>query len=195
VRAGARTTEDYEVAVDQAIVEADSILTTFAAVLRIAQIEAGTRQSAFATLDLSEIFRRVADAYAAVAEDHGQKLVANIAPGLMIQGDRELLVQMLVNLVENAIRHTRAGTTIALDLEGGVDGVIGRVCDNGPGIPADARPKVFRRFYRLEASRTTPGSGLGMALVAAVAELHRIRIELGDNRPGLRVALIFPMRS
>ena len=190
-KAGARSAEDYEAAVDNAIAEADSILATFAALLRIAQIEAGTRQIAFAELDLSEIFRHVADTYTAVAEDCGQRLVANIAPGLTTRGDRELLVQMLANLVENAIRHTPAGTTIALDLEEAAGCVLGRVSDNGPGIPADARAKVFQRFYRLEASRTTPGSGLGLALVAAVAELHRIRIELADNGPGLRASLEF----
>src|SRR6202043_2174803 len=95
-------------------------------------------------------------------------------------------------LVENAIRHTPAGTIIAIDLEGEAGGVLGRVSDNGPGIPADARAKVFQRFYRLEASRSTPGSGLRLALVAAVAELHRIRIELADNGPGLRASLTFP---
>jgi signal transduction histidine kinase len=190
-RAKARSAEYYEVAVDQAIAETDSILATFTALLRIAQIEAGTRKAAFAALDLSEIFQGVADAYSAVAEDRGQRLVATIAPGLKIRGDRELLVQMLANLVENAIRHTPAGTTIGLDLERAADGVLGRVSDNGPGIPADARAKVFQRFYRLEASRTTPGSGLGLALVAAVAELHRIRIDLADNGPGLRASLTF----
>jgi signal transduction histidine kinase len=194
-RAGARSAEDYEAAVDQAIAEVDSILATFAALLRIAQIEAGTRQAAFAAVDLSEIFRRVADAYAAVAEDRGQTLVATIAPGLTILGDRELLVQMLANLVENAIRHTPAGTTIALDLVGGAGGVLGRIRDDGPGIPAGVRAKVFQRFYRLEASRTTPGSGLGLALVAAVAELHRIRLELADNNPGLSVSLSFARDS
>jgi signal transduction histidine kinase len=194
-RAAARSAEDYETAVDQAIAEADSILATFAALLRIAQIEAGTRKAAFAALDLSEIFQHVADAYAAVAEDRGQRLLANIAAGLPIHGDRELLIQMLANLVENAIRHTPAGTTIAIGLESAAGGALARVSDNGPGIPADARAKVFRRFYRLEASRTSPGSGLGLALVAAVAELHRIRIELADNGPGLRVSLFFPKSS
>lgn len=191
-RASARTVEAYEAAVDQAIAETDSILSTFAALLRIAQIEAGTRRTAFAIVDLTEVFQRVADAYAAVAEDHGQTLKASIASGLMIRGDRELLVQMLANLIENAIRHTSRGTIIALDLEVRADGIVGSVSDDGPGIPAEARAKVFQRFYRLEASRTAPGSGLGLALVAAVAELHRIRIELEDNQPGLRVALHFP---
>jgi signal transduction histidine kinase len=194
-RAKARSAEDYEAAVDQALAETDAILATFTALLRIAQIEAGTRQAAFAVLDLSEIFRRVAEIYSAVAEDRGQRLIATISPGLTFRGDRELLIQMLANLVENAIRHTPAGTTIALDLERTAGVVVGRVSDNGPGIPADARAKVFQRFYRLEASRTTPGSGLGLALVAAVAELHRICIELADNGPGLRVSLRFPKGS
>ncbi len=194
-RARARTVEDYAAAVDRAIAETDAILSTFAALLRIAQIEAGTRRTTFSTVDLTDVFQRVADAYTAVAEDRGQMLKATIARGLMVRGDRELLVQMLANLIENAIRHTPAGTTIALDLESTPDGIVGSVSDNGPGIPADARAKVFQRFYRLEASRTAPGNGLGLALVAAVADLHRIRIELGDNQPGLRVALHFSTGS
>jgi signal transduction histidine kinase len=191
-RAKARSAEDYEVAVDRAIAETDAILATFTALLRIAQIEAGTRQGAFSVIDLSEIFRHVAEIYSAVAEDRGQRLIATISPGLTFRGDRELLIQMLANLVENAIRHTPAGTTIALDLKRAPGGLVGRVSDDGSGIPADARSKVFQRFYRLEASRTTPGSGLGLALVAAVVELHRIRIELADNGPGLRISLNFP---
>jgi signal transduction histidine kinase len=194
-RARARTVEDYEAAVDHAIAETDSILSTFAALLRIAQIEAGTRRTAFAIVDLTEVFQRVVDAYAAVAEDRGQTLKASIASGLVIRGDRELLVQMLANLIENAIRHTSGGTIIALDLEARADGIVGSVSDDGPGIPAEGRAKVFQRFYRLESSRTAPGSGLGLALVAAVAELHRIRIELEDSQPGLRVALHFPKGS
>jgi signal transduction histidine kinase len=103
-----------------------------------------------------------------------------------------LLTLMLANLVENAICHTPEGTPIALALERRPGGPVGSVADRGPGIPAEARPKVFQRFFRLEPSRSTAGSGLGMALVAAVAELHGIAVTLADNEPGLKVLLEFP---
>ena len=191
VRLKARRIEEDETAVDQAITDTDAILRTFAALLRIAQIEAGTRKAAFSSVDLSRIFQSIADAYGAVAEDQGQTLAVAIEPGLRTWGDRELLTQMLANLVENAIRHTPEGTRITLVLEHGTTGPVGIVADNGPGIPADAREMVFRRFFRLERSRSTIGSGFGLSLVAAVADIHGIAIKLADNDPGLKVLLDF----
>jgi signal transduction histidine kinase len=134
----------------------------------------------------------VGEAYAPVAEDRGQRLKAIVASAPLIQGDRELLTQMVANLIENPIRHCPADVeiTIGLALEGGSP--VLRVADTGPGIPASEREKVFRRYYRLEASRTTPGSGLGLALVKAVADLHGASVELSDNNPGLRVTVRFP---
>lgn len=183
--------EDYEAVIDQAIADTDAILKTFTALLRIAQIEAGTRKSAFSTVDLSSVFRSIVEAYGAVAEDRRQTLSAKIAPDIRVRGDRELLTQMLANLVENAIRHTPAETHIELALERRPAGPLGIVADNGPGIPAEAREKVFRRFFRLERSRSTAGSGLGLSLVAAVADIHGIAITLADNEPGLEVLLEF----
>jgi len=190
-RDGAESAADFRTAVEQAIGETDQILETFGALLRIAQIEAGTRRADFQTIDLSDVVRSIVETYAPVAEDHGHRLSAETAPGIAVPGDRPLLVQMLANLVENAIRHTPAGTAIAIALEAGARGPVLTVSDNGPGIPEDERKKVFRRFYRLDASRTTPGNGLGLSLVAAVAELHRITIALEDAQPGLRVVLQF----
>ncbi len=190
-RLRSRSVADYEAAVDEAITETDAILTTFAALLRIAQIEAGSRRAGFADIDLSAVFEAVAEAYAPVAEDRGQSIAIEIAPGLSARGDRQLLTQMLANLVENAINHAPAGAQIELQLRNGVEGPVAVVADDGPGIPADARDLVFKRFFRLEHSRTTPGSGLGLALVAAVANLHRLKIELRDNAPGLKVCLRF----
>jgi signal transduction histidine kinase len=191
-RSKARRIEDYETVVDQAISDTDAILATFAALLRIAQIEAGTRKAAFSTVDLSRIFQSITDAYGAVAEDRGQRLAVAIEPGLSVRGDRELLTQMLANLVENAIRHTPEGTRIQLALEQSPTGPVGIIADDGPGIPAEARDKVFRRFFRLERSRSTAGSGLGLSLVAAVADIHVIAITLADNEPGLKAVLDFP---
>lgn len=118
----------------------------------------------------------------------------DIQPGVTIDGDRDLLVQMLANLIENAIKHTPAGTTVLLKLASAPGLLTAMVADTGLGIPASARDKVFRRFYRLDKSRASPGNGLGLALVAAVADLHRIMVRLEDNEPGLRVTLTFPSR-
>ena len=193
-RLKAHDVEDYEIAVDQAIADTDTILKTFAALLRIAQIEAGTRKAGFSPVDLSRVFQAIADAYGAVAEDHGQTLAAVIAPDIRVQGDRELLTQMLANLVENAIRHTPAGSRIDLVLKRDGSGPVGMVSDTGPGIPPETRDKVFQRFFRLERSRSTAGSGLGLSLVAAIADIHGIAVTLSDNEPGLRVRLDFPPR-
>lgn len=190
-QADACSMADYETAVDAAIADADAILGMFAALLRIAQIEAGTRRAAFSALDLSSLFQSIAETYGAVAEEREQRLTAEIEPGIHGRGDRELLTQMLANLVENAIRHTPRGARIRLSLERRTAGPLGIVADNGPGIPGEAREKVFRRFFRLERSRSTAGSGLGLSLVAAVADLHGIAVTLADNEPGLKVVLQF----
>jgi signal transduction histidine kinase len=177
---------------EAALAEIDGILATFSALLRIAQIESGSRRSGFRQVDLSELFGRLAEAYAPVAEDRGQQFSAAIEPGVTHTGDRELLTQMVANLVENAIRHAPEGAAVAMRLrigEGGRPEAV--IADNGPGIPKAETGNVFRRFYRLERNRTTAGNGLGLPLVAAVAELHGIRLELGDNRPGLIVTLRF----
>ena len=191
-RAKATTVADYEAAVDKAIAETDEILDTFGALLRIAQIEAGTRRAAFTDVDLSGVLQTIVETYAAVAEDHHHGLTSRIADGIAVQGDRQLLTQMIANIVENALRHTPAGTRIELALAGPPAAPVCTIRDDGPGIPEPERQKVFRRFYRLDSSRATPGSGLGLSLVAAVAELHRIAVEIGDNQPGLRVTLRFP---
>jgi signal transduction histidine kinase len=177
--------------IEQSIAELDAILETFSALLRISQIEAGARRAAFSNLHLGPLVATVSETYIPVAEDRGQKLRTAIADAPSIHGDRELLTQMMANLIENSIRHCPAGAEIAVRLshENGVP--VLRVADNGPGVPEAEREKVFRRFYRLEASRTTPGSGLGLALVKAVADLHAASVELADNRPGLCVTVRF----
>jgi signal transduction histidine kinase len=190
-RTKATTVADYETAVDKAIAETDEILDTFGALLRIAQIEAGTRRAAFTDVDLSGVLQTIVETYAAVAEDHEHGLASRIADGVTVQGDRQLLTQMFANIVENGLRHTPAGTRIEIELAG-ASAPVCTIRDNGPGIPEPERQKVFRRFYRLDSSRATPGSGLGLSLVAAVAELHRIVVEIGDNQPGLWVTLRFP---
>ncbi|HTN97020.1 MAG TPA: HAMP domain-containing sensor histidine kinase, partial [Nordella sp.] len=181
----------YRAVIDQAIDEIDSILATFSALLRIAQIESGSRKTAFKPVYLSAVAERLADSYRAVAEDDGKALGSTVAQGVVFTGDEELLTQMLANLVENAIKHTPTGSTIRLELSEGTERMTAVVTDDGPGIPEDERDRVFEQFYRLDRSRTTPGQGLGLALVSAVAQLHQIEVRLEDNQPGLRAVVDF----
>lgn len=188
------TTAELKSAVDAARVDLDGISQTFDALLRITQIEAGARKARFIDLDLQDILDDLMDAFAAVAEDAGCTLTAEQRPAFAahIRGDRELLMQLFANLIENALRHCPRGTTIRMALDREAQSYRVAVSDTGPGIPVDERENVFRRLYRIERARTTPGSGLGLSLVAAIAELHDARIELRDNDPGLRVELTFP---
>jgi signal transduction histidine kinase len=176
--------------IDGAIDETDRILAIFAALLRISSLEAGAGARRIAPVDLSEIVERVFEAYRPVAEDADHALSATIAPDVVIQGDADMLIQAATNLVENAVFHTPPGCRIALTLDRRPGHAVIAVADNGPGVPAAERDKVLGRFYRLEASRGVPGAGLGLALVAAVAAIHRADLRLTDNGPGLRVELI-----
>jgi signal transduction histidine kinase len=190
-RLKAQTADELRAALDGSIEHVDAILETFGALLRIAQIESGTRKAGFARVELSELLSAMVEIYAPVAEAKGQSITGTISSDLTVRGDRELLTQMFANLLENAIRHSPQGATITVSASA-QDGVIETVVsDTGPGIPEPLRSKVFLRFFRLEESRTTAGSGLGLSLVAAVAALHDIKIVLGDNHPGLRVVLRF----
>jgi len=192
VQTRAATAAEYQELVGKAIKETDDILHTFGALMRIAQIEAGTRRSAFTDVDLSGVLYTIVEAYAVVAEDECHTLANRISKGVVVRGDRQLLTQMMANLVENALRHTPAGTRVEIALDDGPAGPTCMIADNGPGIPEEERDKVFRRFYRMDRSRSTDGSGLGLSLVAAIADLHRIIMEVGDQQPGLRIVLRFP---
>jgi len=186
--------EEYQETIDHAIEQSDSILNTFAALLRIAQIESRVRRGQFQIVDLSEVSNTVIEAFDTVIEDAGQSLVVDITPGVRVLGDKDLLTQMLANLVANATRHCPAGTEIKVILTGDpVPEFV--VADTGSGIPEREREAVLRRFYRLEKSRTTPGSGLGLALVKAVADLHDAVLTLSDNGPGLRVTIRFSAQT
>ncbi|MDP4003543.1 HAMP domain-containing sensor histidine kinase [Methylobacterium sp. NEAU K] len=191
------TTQDYAVAVERAIDEADGLLATFSALLRISQVEAGNQRVTFRPVDLTEVVTTLFEAYAPDVEEGGRILTCAVAPGIVIDGDRELLAQLLANLIENALAHTPLGTEIRVSLlrPGRAErGPAIEVADDGPGIPAAERDKVLRRFYRLERSRTTPGNGLGLSLVAAIAKLHGAALRLSDPEPGLRVTIAFPWR-
>jgi signal transduction histidine kinase len=191
-RSGSSSRADYAEAVSAAITDTDQLLSMFEAVLRISQVEAGSRLSNFSSVSLSELCEKVFRMYLPVAEDYRHRLAASIESGIVIRGDEELLTQMFTNLIENAIHHTPDHTQIRFDLERDANGILVSVSDNGPGIPADQTEKVLRRFYRLTQSRTTAGHGLGLALVAAVVQLHDGRLTLEDAQPGLRVTTRIP---
>ena len=175
-----------------ALEESDTINETFSALLRIAQIEGGARREKFAPVDLGEVLASLAEVYAEVAEDAGMTFSTRTEQPALIEGDKELLTQMFANLIENAIRHCPAGTSIACAVDISGSTIVATVRDTGPGIPAEERSRVFQRLYRLEQSRTTPGSGLGLTLVKAVADLHDASMRLTDAVPGLHVTVVFP---
>lgn len=179
----------------EAHAESLKINETFDALLRIAQIEAGARRARFTDVDPGEVLQTIAEIYADVAEDDGKSLSLAQPQETTdrIHGDRELLTQMFANLVENALRHCPSGTTIKLSVARQGERVVASVADNGPGIPTVEREKVFQRLYRLDHSRSTSGSGLGLSLVRAIADLHGASITLEDRRPGLAVAVSFPL--
>jgi signal transduction histidine kinase len=185
-------TRDGDEDLAAALAETETLIETFRALLRIAQIESGAQQSHFVPVDLSRLARDVAEIYQPVAEDEGQTLVAAIPDELIeMRGDPALLGQLMSNLIENAIRYCPPGATLTLALEGGECPVL-CMSDDGPGIPADETGKVFRRFYRVDKSRTSEGHGLGLPLVKAICTLHDAQIALSDNVPGLKVTVTFP---
>ncbi len=191
-RGSAVTTADYAAAVTRAVEDTDQVLAMFAALLRISQVEAGTRMAAFASLSLTDLLQNIVEMYQPVAEDNRQILLSSIQPQVQIRGDAELLVQMFSNLVENAIRHTPRNTRIQVALHASEnDAVVASVSDDGPGIPIVEHAKVLRRFYRLSGSRSAAGHGLGLALVAAIANLHHATLLLEDAKPGLRIIAKF----
>lgn len=184
-----------DAALNAAVADANDILVTFEALLRIAQIESGTRRAGFTTVDLSDVVTTVIEAFTPAAEDSRHVLRAEIVPSLYISGDRELLTQMFANLVENAIRHTSAGTRIVLSLKAEHKFVNAIVADNGPGVPEAERERIFNRFHRLDRSHSVSGSGLGLSLVKAVADIHSAALTVEDAMPGLRITLRFTRKS
>jgi signal transduction histidine kinase len=187
-----QSADGYSTVIARAIDDTDQILSMFSAVLRISQVEAGTRMQSFTQVGLSDLMERVYDLYLPVAEDARHPLSRDLHPHIFIRGDEELLTQLFSNLIENAIRHTPPGTEIRLGLAVTRDRILASVIDKGAGVAPDERDKVVRRFYRASASRSSQGHGLGLSLAAAIAQLHGATLELGDANPGLRVDIAFP---
>jgi signal transduction histidine kinase len=176
--------------VEQALSESEGLLTTFNALLRIARIEARSRTEDFTDIDLNALLYDAAEYYEPLAEEREQVLLVEATAAVHMVGDRDLLFQAIANLLDNAIKYTPQGGEIMVSLtvtEAGAAELT--VADTGPGIPHAARQQIFQRFFRLEDSRSTPGNGLGLSLVDAVAHLHGISIRVSDNSPGTRVTL------
>lgn len=174
---------------DGALAQTDQILGIFAALLRIGAMESGAARALFAPVDLTELLGRIAEAYTPEIEDGGRRFATALPPGMVVRGDAELLGQAVANLIGNAVAHTPPGSRVTLALARSAGAIAITVADDGPGVPADERDRVLRRFYRLDRSRTTPGAGLGLPLAAAVATLHDGTLLLEDAGPGLRVML------
>ena len=192
-RLESRTTlsPDQRAYVEQARGETDRIAKTFDALLRIAQIEGGALRERFVPVDMQPLCAAIVDLFDAAAEDSGHRLSFSATGPFVVLGDRDLLGQVLANLIENGLRHVPGGGQIAVTLSRrGAQSVL-QVTDNGPGIPAVERANVLRRLYRLEASRTTPGNGLGLSMVAAICDLHGAVLTLDEGKPGLIVSIAF----
>ncbi|TNE57643.1 MAG: HAMP domain-containing histidine kinase [Alphaproteobacteria bacterium] len=194
----------YREALQETVREADELLSTFNALLAIARAEAGAARETMKEISISSVVRDTAELYEPVAEEKGQTFEVDIDELPPIWGNREMVAQAVANLIDNAIKYSPEGGAISVSLKPGLKGALeGRdsirltVKDTGPGIPAADRDRVRNRFVRLELSRSKPGSGLGLSLVSAVAQLHDARLTFSDNEPenqvpGLRVTMIFP---
>jgi signal transduction histidine kinase len=179
--------------IERAIAETDQLIGTFNALLLIAETDAGTTRAAMSALDLGEVAADVVELYEPLADEKRVALTLMPQPPVVIEGNRSLIAQALANLVDNAIKYTPMGGNVRIRAVVTADGADLSVADSGPGIPAEDRPRVTERFVRLEASRNSPGTGLGLSLVAAVAHFHHAELLLEDNAPtGLKAVLRFP---
>jgi signal transduction histidine kinase len=174
------------------LAETDQVLEVFASLMRLWEIEGGQRRSHFVSVDLEQLVHEVGETLAPVAEDADDTLSVQTTGPAALSGDVHLLRQMVVNLVENAIRHTPAATRIDVFVRATGTAVEIGVADDGPGIPADAHDTVILRFGRLESSIDRPGHGLGLTLVDAIARLHGGSLRLEDAAPGLRAVVMLP---
>ncbi|MGB6452444.1 MAG: HAMP domain-containing sensor histidine kinase [Steroidobacteraceae bacterium] len=176
--------------IDAAVSDVDSVIRIFNALLRLAEIDAGMRRSDFVDVDVADLAAKTVEFYLPAAELENLSFVFRDPGPAIVRGDRVLLAQAVHNLVDNALKYVGAGGRITVEVTRRSDGAVTlAVADNGPGMPAAERPKAAQRFYRGDASRGTPGVGLGLSLVEAIAKLHGGSLELADNHPGLRAQI------
>lgn len=190
---GKHLSENPAELIDDAIVQLDYVLSLFGAILRIAEVEAGETRRYFTQLDMTLLVTELAESFAPAAHDSGRSLFSSIQPRVYVTGNRELLAQAGINLIENAQRHTPVGTVIRLTLTTAGKTAFLQVVDNGPGVATHDLPRIVKRFARLEASRNTAGYGLGLSLVSAVAKLHGGCLALRNDAPGLSATIELPL--
>jgi len=193
-RTNAATLEQLQAVADKAIAGIDQSLTIITALLRLAEIENSRRSAGFGTVALDEMLREVCDIYEPIAENKNIALRVGATQRLTVRGDRDLLIEAVANLVDNAIKFTPEGGTVDIALLRGEDETIVRVTDTGCGISEQEREAVLRRFYRSDKMRNTPGVGLGLNLVAAIVKLHGFRMAIRSG-PGCRVEIVCPDRQ
>lgn len=184
-------TDAYRTALEQTDTELDTILRTFEALIDIASAEAGLSRQNMTALDLTGLVQDLFEMYQPIAEDAKLELNAAVEEEITVVGNRQMLGQAIANLLDNSVKFTPPGGRIEMSLAKEDKNTVLRIADTGPGIPAEERENVLKRFVRLDSSRKTPGSGLGLSLVAAVARLHSATLSLGDNEPGSITTLTF----
>jgi signal transduction histidine kinase len=182
---------DARALLEQTLTDVEAMIGTFNALLAIARAEAGSERASFEPIDLAALTADLAELYGPLAEEKGIVFARSCPDGLRVSGNRELLAQALANLLDNAIKYTPESGVVELQVTRGSRAPVITIADSGPGIPAGDRERVLERFARLETHRSTPGNGLGLSLVKAVAMLHGASLRLEDNHPGLRVRLEF----
>ncbi|MEG3155843.1 sensor histidine kinase [Sphingomonas sp. RB1R13] len=188
----ATETQNCQPLIEEAITRVDDVLALFSSILRLSEVESGETRRFFAPVDLSALAHDLFESYAPPIRDSGRTLISSIEPHVTIAGDRELIGQACANLLENAQLHTPPGTIIRLSLVAAGQHVCLQVNDNGPGVGKADRGRMIERFKRLDASRNTPGHGLGLSLANAVAALHGGRLLFRDSQPGLSATFEFP---
>jgi signal transduction histidine kinase len=186
-----REQQDYRCAIKGAVKDVECMIHTFNALLEIAQAEAGSYRGDWTDIDLSTLAGDIGALYKDLAEGQGQQLQLELQPGIYIQGNRHLIGVAISNLLENALSYAGASARIKLQLRQEHRYVVLTVSDSGPGIPVEQQQRVLQRFVRLDSARNASGNGLGLSLVAAVAQLHGAVLKLADNSPGLRVVISF----
>ena len=184
---------EFKRKIEGALEEINSLIATFEALLNIGQLQSGDMRSRFVDVDITALLTQIIEIYEPMIVDSGHYLETALPakPVGTVRGDRELLMEMFVNFVENSILHCQSGTTIRIGLQRVKGGINVVISDNGPGVPSSEVENLYRRFYRLDASRAKPGHGLGVPCSVAIAELHGAVVEFGDNKPGLAVTIYF----